>query len=166
VCVCAAQFVKRDLSVWVVPWILPALKTRAQYKSNNHLKGGSAQPRCTLWIREAVTPNCGFWGNLDSLTYTISTALFALQLSSFQAPIASSPPRQQNYVHRLHPYRTPSARTAAMFGLSACCGLSSLSTQQETLNSRHSPTAPCSAACPCTTPVQGPLVERACDCRR
>ena len=30
--------------VWLVPWILPALKTRAQYKSNNHLTGGSARP--------------------------------------------------------------------------------------------------------------------------
>ena len=44
--------------VWLVLWILPALKTRAQYKWNNHLTGGSAR------IREAVMPNWGFWGNL------------------------------------------------------------------------------------------------------
>ena len=31
--------------VWLDLWILPALKTRAQYKSNNHLTGGSARPR-------------------------------------------------------------------------------------------------------------------------
>ena len=39
---------------------LPALKTRAQYKSNNHLTGG------TLLIRKAVMPNWGFWGSLGS----------------------------------------------------------------------------------------------------
>ena len=42
--------------VWLVLWILPALKTRAQCTSNNHLTGGSAR-HCTLWIREAVMPN-------------------------------------------------------------------------------------------------------------
>ena len=31
--------------VWLVLWILPALKTRAQCNSNNHLTGGSARPR-------------------------------------------------------------------------------------------------------------------------
>ena len=51
--------------VWLVLWILPALKTRAQYKSDNHLTGGSARP-CTLSIKEAVMPNWGFWGNLGS----------------------------------------------------------------------------------------------------
>ena len=38
-----------------------ALLTRAQYKSNNHLTGGTG----TLWRRDAVRPNWGFWGNLD-----------------------------------------------------------------------------------------------------
>ena len=41
-----------------------SLKTRAQYKSNNHLTDGTD---CTLWIREAVTPSWGFWGNLGSI---------------------------------------------------------------------------------------------------
>ena len=31
--------------VWLVLLILPALKTLAQYKSNNHLTGGSTRPR-------------------------------------------------------------------------------------------------------------------------
>jgi hypothetical protein len=51
--------------VWLVLLILPALKTRAQYSSNNHLTGGR-DIYCTLWIREAVVPNWGFWGNLGS----------------------------------------------------------------------------------------------------
>ena len=46
--------------VWLVLWILPALKTRAQCNSNNHLTGG------TVDKREAVMPNWGFWGNLGS----------------------------------------------------------------------------------------------------
>ena len=31
-------------AVWLIPWILPALRTRAQFNSNNHLTGGSARP--------------------------------------------------------------------------------------------------------------------------
>ena len=30
---------------WLVLWILPVLKTRAQYNSNNHLTGASVRPR-------------------------------------------------------------------------------------------------------------------------
>ena len=57
----------------MIPWILLALRTRAQFNLNNHLTGGSARPR-TLWTREAVVPNLGFWGNLGLLSHRMASA--------------------------------------------------------------------------------------------
>ena len=45
------------------------LPTQAQYKSNNHLTGGSARPRpqnILHTVQGAVEPNWGFWGNPGS----------------------------------------------------------------------------------------------------
>ena len=55
VCICS--------NARLVPWTSLPPKTRAQYKSSNHLTG-------TLWKRKAVTPNWGFWGNLGSAVRT------------------------------------------------------------------------------------------------
>ena len=56
--------------VWLVLWILPALKTRAQCNSNNHLTGGSARPYILNTVdKRGSDAKLGFLGKPGVIVY-------------------------------------------------------------------------------------------------
>ena len=72
--------------VWLILWTLPALRTRAQFNSNNHLTGGSARPLHTV-DKRGSDAKLGFLGKPGFFNSQIKKKGWCVQWSAKSAQL-------------------------------------------------------------------------------